>query len=139
MLFTPPSDRSVRRCCHLRAYRCPRPGRGPAPGAGPAFGRRSTHALFVVLACGMILAGRRTVVAMAAAAGMAKLWRACWFFSGAVDADELGMAVARMIVKYLLADGEVVVVAVDGTFFRRWGTKVAQARWAYDGSAQGSR
>ena len=108
---------------------------------GPAFGRRSTHALFVVLACGMILAGRRTVVAMAAAAGMAEqFWRACWFFSGAVwDADELGMAVARMIVKYLLADGEVVIVAVDGTFFRRWGRKVAQARWAYDGSAQGGK
>ena len=35
---------------------------------GPAFRRRSTHKLFVVLASGMILAGRRTVVAMAAAA-----------------------------------------------------------------------
>jgi hypothetical protein len=35
----------------------------------PAFRRRSTHALFIALACGMILAGRRTVVAMAAAAG----------------------------------------------------------------------
>ena len=46
----------------------------------PAFRRRSTHRLFMALACGMVLAGRRTVVAMAAAAGMAERFRrACWF------------------------------------------------------------
>ena len=28
---------------------------------------------------------------------------------------------------------------MDGTFFKRWGKKVAQARWAYDGSAQGGK
>ena len=92
----------------------------------PAFRRRSTHRLFVALACGMVLAGRRTVVAMAAAAGMAEEFRrACWFFSGAVwDADDLGLAVARLIVKHLLSDGDAVTVAVDGTFFRRWGRRV---------------
>jgi hypothetical protein len=107
----------------------------------PAFRRRSTHALFMALACGMILAGRRTVVAMAAAAGMAgQFRRACWFFSGAVwDADDLGLAVARLAVKHLVPGGEPVTVAVDGTFFRRWGRKVFQARWAYDGSAQGGK
>jgi DDE superfamily endonuclease len=107
----------------------------------PAFRRRSTHRLFMTLACGMILAGRRTVVAMAAASGMAgQFRRACWFFSDAVwDIDELGLAVARLIVKYLIPGGEPVVVAVDGTFFRRWGRKVFQARWAYDGSAQGGK
>ncbi len=92
----------------------------------PAFRRRSTHRLFTVMACGMILAGRRTVVAMAAAAGIAgQFRRACWFFSGAVwDIDDLGLAVARLIVKCLIAGGEPLVVAVDGTFFRRWGPKV---------------
>ncbi len=132
------------------------PGYAGAPGAGlavppawrdlleelaPAFRRRSTHALFMALACGMILASRRTVVAMAAAAGMAgQFRRACWFFSGAVwDTDALGLAVARLIVKYLIAGGDPVTVAVDGTFFRRWGRKVFQARWAYDGSAQGGK
>ena len=35
----------------------------------PVFARRSTHRLFVALACGMILADRSTVVAMAAAGG----------------------------------------------------------------------
>ena len=107
----------------------------------PAFRRRSTHRLFMALACGMVLAGRRTVVAMAAAAGMAERFRrACWFFAGAVwDVDDLGLAVARLIVTYLVAEGEPLVVACDGTFFRRWGKKVAQARWAYDGSAQGGK
>ena len=33
------------------------------------FARRSTYRLFVALACGMILADRSTVVAMAAAGG----------------------------------------------------------------------
>jgi DDE superfamily endonuclease len=107
----------------------------------PAFSRRPTHRLFVALACGMILADRSTVVAMAAAGGMAAKWRrACWFFSGAVwDVDELGLAVARLVVTYLAGEGEPVVVACDGTFFRRRGRKVFQARWAYDGSAQGGK
>jgi DDE superfamily endonuclease len=92
---------------------------------GPVFRRRSTYQLFVLLACGMVLAGRRTVVAMAAAAGIAgQFRRACWFFSGAVwDIDDLGLAVARLIVKYLVPAGAPVTVAVDGTFFRRWGRK----------------
>jgi hypothetical protein len=107
----------------------------------PVFARRSTHRLFVALACGMILADRSTVAGMAAAAGMAGQWRrACWFFSGAAwDTGELGLAVARLIVKYLAASGGPVVVACDGTFFKRWGRKVFQARWAYDGSAQGGK
>jgi DDE superfamily endonuclease len=107
----------------------------------PAFRRRSARALFMTLACGMILAGRRTVVAAAAAAGMAEQFRrACWFFSDAVwDIDELGLAVARLIVKYLLADGQPLVVACDGTLFRRWGRTVFAARWACDGAAQGGK
>ncbi len=90
---------------------------------GPVFRRRSTYQLFVLLACGMILAGRRTVVAMAAAAGIADQFRrACWLFSGAVwDVDDLGLAVAGLIVKYLVPAGAPVTVAVDGTLFRRWG------------------
>lgn len=107
----------------------------------PVFSRRSTHRLFVALACGMILADRSTVVAMAAAAGMAERWRrACWFFAAAAwDIDELGLAVAGLVVKYLVPAGEPVVVACDGTLFRRWGRKVFAARWAYDGAAQGGK
>jgi hypothetical protein len=107
----------------------------------PVFARRSTFRLFTALACGMILAGRSSVVAMAAAAGIGQDWRrACWFFAGARwDPDILGLAVARLVVKYLLSDGDPVTVATGGTFFRRWGRHVAQARWAYDGSAQGGK
>ena len=108
----------------------------------PVFSRRSTHRLFAALACGMIVCGgRRTVVALAAAAGMARQWRrACWFFSGASwDIDALGLAVARLIVKYLPGDGAPVTAAVDGTFFARRGKKAAQARWAYNGAAHGGK
>jgi len=105
------------------------------------FARRTTLRLFMLLASGMVLAERRTVVALAAAAGMAARWRrACWFFSGAVwDVDDLGLAVARLIVKHLVAAGAPIVVAIDGTFFTRWGKNVAEARWAYNGAAQGGR
>ena len=105
------------------------------------FARRSTLRLFVVLASGLVLADQGTVVAMAAAGQIAGQWRrACWFFSGAAwDVDDLGLAVARLIVKHLADPGTPVVVAADGTFFKRWGKKVFQARWAYDGSAQGGK
>ncbi len=107
----------------------------------PVFARRSTHRLFMALACGLILADRGTVTGMAAAAGIGQQWRrACWLFAEAKwDLDALGLAVARLIVKYLLSEGAPVTVAVDGTFFRRWGRHVFQARWAYDGSAQGGK
>ena len=115
--------------------------RGLLEQLAPVFARRSTHRLFMALACGLILADRGTVTGMAAAAGIGRQWRrACWFFAAARwDPDALGLAVARLIVKYLLSEGDPLVVAVDGTFFRRWGRRVAEARWAYDGSAQGGK
>jgi len=115
--------------------------RGLLEELAPVFARRSTHRLFMALACGLILADRGTVTGMAAAAGIGRQWRrACWFFASAEwDVDALGLAVARLIVKHLLKDGDPVIVAVDGTFFRRWGRKVAEARWAYDGAAQGGK
>lgn len=107
----------------------------------PVFARRPTYRLFTALACGLILADRGTVTGMAAAAGIGHQWRrACWFFAEARwDADALCLAVARLIVNYLLTEGSPVTVAGDGTFFRRWGRHVCAARWAYDGSAQGGK
>jgi hypothetical protein len=74
----------------------------------PVFARRPAHRLFAALACGMILADRGAVVAMAAAGGMAGMWRrACWLFSGAVwDVAHLGLAVAQLVVTYLAGEGE---------------------------------
>jgi len=110
-------------------------------GFAPVFARRSTHRLFTALACGLILADRGTVTGMAAATAIGRQRRrACWFFASAKwDPDELGIAVAKLIVKYLVKEGGPLVIAVDGTFFRRWGRHVAEARWAYDGSAQGGK
>jgi len=107
----------------------------------PVFARRSTHRLFMALACGLILADRGTVTGMAAAAGIGRQWRrACWFFAAtAGDPDALGLAVARLVVKCLLSGDDPITVAVDCTFFRRWGRQVHQARWAYDGAAQGGK
>jgi len=107
----------------------------------PVFARRSTFRLFTALACGLVLADRGTVTGMAAAAGIGHQWRrACWFFAGAAwDLDALGLAVARLIVRYLLSEGDAITVAVDGTLFRRWGRRVHEARWAYDGAAQGGK
>ena len=93
----------------------------------PVFARRSTHRLFMGLACGLIVADRGTVTGMAAAAGIGREWRrACWFFAAANGPDAIGLAVARLIVKYLLSGDDPIVVAVDGTFFRRWGRTCSQ-------------
>ena len=124
----------------LRAYPCLRPG-GSAGGTGA--GVRAPVDVPAVRGAGVRDDPGRSQHGGGdgGGRGMAGKWRrACWFFAGAVwDIDELGLAVARLAVRYLLADGGPLVVACDGTFFRRWGRKVFQARWAYDGSAQGGK
>ena len=81
------------------------------------------------------------MVALAAAAGMADRWRwVCWFFCHvSCDIGGLGIAVARLVVEYLVAEGTRVMVAFGGTFFAWWGKKVAQARRACNGAAQGGQ
>jgi hypothetical protein len=94
--------------------------------------------------CGLAagLAGqvqRRTVCGMLLGAGLARCWphdRAHYFFARARwDADELGLAVARLAVLLLVPPGEAVTVAVDDTLFRRSGRKVHGAAWQHDGSS----
>jgi hypothetical protein len=64
--------------------------------------------------------------------------RAHSFFARARwDADELGLAVAKLVVSLLVPAGEPVTVAIDDTLFRRRGKKVWAASWFHDGSAQG--
>ena len=89
----------------------------------PVFRRRSTRRLFVALACGMILADRSTVVAMAAAAGMAGKWRrAHWFFSGAAGTPMTWAWPWRgWWWRCWSPAGEPVVVAIDDTLFRAAG------------------
>lgn len=94
--------------------------------------------------CGLAagLAGqprRRTVVGMLLGAGLARSWphdRAHYFFARARwEADELGLAVARLAVLLLVPAGAPLTVAVDDSLFRRAGRKVHGAAWQYDGSS----
>jgi hypothetical protein len=105
----------------------------------PCFTARS-FATFCGLAAG--LAGqprRRTVVGMLLGAGLARAWphdRAHYFFARARwEADELGLAVARLAVMLLVPAGAPLTVAVDDSLFRRSGRKVHGAGWQYDGSS----
>jgi hypothetical protein len=97
---------------------------------------------FCGLACGFLAqAGRRTVCGMLAGAGLSRAWphdRAHFFFARARwSADDLGLAVARLVVAVLIPAGAPVTVAIDDTLFRRRGKKVWAASWFHDGSAPG--
>ena len=97
---------------------------------------------FCGLACGFLAqTGRRTVCGMLTRAGLSRLWshdRAHRFFSRARwDPDDLGPAVARLVVSLLVPAGDPVTVAIDDTLFRRRGKKVWAASWFHDGSAPG--
>lgn len=94
--------------------------------------------------CGLAagLAGqprRRTVVGMLLGADLARCWphdRAHYFFARARwEADDLGLAVARLAVLLLVPPGAPLTVAVDDSLFRRSGRKVHGAAWQYDGSS----
>ena len=99
-----------------------------------------SFATFCGLAAG--LAGqvrRRTVCGMLLGAGLAQAWphdRAHYFFSRARwQIDELGLAVARLVVLLLVPPGEPLTVAAGDSVFRRSGRKVYGAGWQYDGSS----
>jgi DDE superfamily endonuclease len=105
----------------------------------PCFTARS-FATFCGLAAG--LAGqvrRRTVCGMLLGAGLARIWphdRARHFFAGARwQADELGVAVARLVVLLLVPAGEAITVAAGDSVFRRSGRQVHGACWQHDGSS----
>ena len=95
---------------------------------------------FCGLACGFLAqAERRTVCGMLAGAGLSRCWphdRAHQFFSRARwNADDLGLAVAKLAVALLAPAGQPVTVAIDDTLFRRRGKKVWAAGWFHDRSA----
>jgi len=94
--------------------------------------------------CGLAagLAGqvrRRTVCGMLLGAGLGRCWphdRAHYFFARAAwDLDELGLAVARIVVALLVPPGQPVAVAVDDSVFRRSGRRVFGVAWQHDGSS----
>src|ERR1700745_802439 len=75
--------------------------------------------------CGQVR--RRTVCGMLLGAGLSRAWphdRAHYFFARARwEIDELGLAVARLVVLLLVPVGPL-TVAVDDSLFRRSGRKV---------------
>jgi DDE superfamily endonuclease len=108
---------------------------------GPLFTAPSFRT-FCGLACGFLAqAGKRSVCGMLAGAGLSRAWshdRAHFFFARARwNPDELGLAVARLVVALLVPAGEPVLIAIDDTLFRRRGKKIWAASWFHDGSAPG--
>jgi hypothetical protein len=88
-----------------------------------------TFRTFCALLTGMIAqTRRRTVCGMLLGAGLERLWhhtRAHRLFSSARwSADEVGLALAGLVVERLLPAGAALVVAVDDTLFKRSGRKV---------------
>jgi hypothetical protein len=97
---------------------------------------------FTGLACGFLAqSGKRTVCGMLTGAGLSRLWshdRARYFFSRARwNPDDLGIAVAKLVISLLVPDGDPVEVLIDDTLFRRRGKRVWAASWFHDGSAPG--
>jgi hypothetical protein len=94
--------------------------------------------------CGLAagLAGqvrRRTVCGMLLGANLGRAWphdRAHYFFARARwQVDDLGLAVARLVVLLLVPAAQPLTVAVDDSVFCRSGRKVYGAGWQYDGSS----
>ncbi len=101
-----------------------------------------TFKVFTMMVAGLAAQPvRRTVCGMLTGAGLARMWhhsRAHRFFSAARWCpQQLGLAVAELIVAQLLPAGGAVTVAVDDTLFRRRGKKVHAVGWFHDGSAAG--
>jgi hypothetical protein len=92
---------------------------------GPCFTGPSFRTFCGLMAglCGQVR--RRTVVGMLAGAGLGRVWphdRAHYFFARAGwDLDQLGLAVARLVVGLLVPPGAAITVAVDDSVFRRSG------------------
>jgi SRSO17 transposase len=88
-------------------------------------------------------AGRRTVCGMLVGARLAGVWehsRAHRFFSRARwQPDQLGLALAGLIVERFLDPQQPVTVAVDDTLLRRWGRKVYGCFYHHDATANSEK
>src|SRR5713101_2511683 len=101
-----------------------------------------SYRTFCALASGFLAqAGKRTVCGMLTGAGLSRVWRhhrAHRFFPAARwSSEQLGLALAKLVVALLVPDGEPVTVATGDTLFRRTGRKVHAIGWFHDGSAKG--
>ena len=103
-----------------------------------------TFRTFCVLLTGLVAqTRRRTVCGMLLGTGLERVWhhtRCHRLFSTARwSPDEVGLALATLVVARLLPDAAPLQVAVDDTLFKRSGRKVFGAAWQHDGAAKGPR
>src|SRR5580698_6784575 len=89
-----------------------------------------TFPTFSCLVTGLIRqTRRRTVCGMLLGAGLERVWhhsKAHRFFAAARwSADRIGLLLADLIIRLLLADGAPITLAVDDTLFKRAGKKVS--------------
>jgi DDE superfamily endonuclease len=98
--------------------------------------------------CGLVAgqvaqSGPRTVCGLLSGAGLSRVWahdRAHRFFSHARwSPEQVGLALARLVVALLVGAGAPVSVVIDDTLFRRRGRKVWAVSWFHDGSAPGKQ
>ena len=87
--------------------------------------------------------GRRTVCGMLVGARLSGVWdhcRAHRFFSRARwQPDQLGLALAALIVERILDPQQPVTVAVDDTLLQRWGRKVYGCFYHHDATANSEK
>jgi hypothetical protein len=99
---------------------------------------------FCALVAGLVAqTGSRTVCGMLLGAGLSRVWahdRAHRFFSHARwSPQQVGLALARLVVALLVPAGAPVSVVIDDTLFRRRRRKVWAVSWFHDGSATGKQ
>jgi len=92
---------------------------------------------FCALAAGFLAqTGRRTVCGMLTGAGLSQAWRHDrahrFFFHARWSSQDLGLALAKLVVALLVPDGEPVLLAIDDTLFQRTGPKVHAIGWFHD-------
>ncbi|MCA1600505.1 MAG: transposase, partial [Acidobacteria bacterium] len=97
---------------------------------------------FCALVAGLVAqTGPRTVCGMLAGAGCARIWahdRAHRFFAHTRwSPDQVGLALARLVISLLVAPEAPITVVIDDTLLGRRGRKVWGASWFHDGSATG--
>jgi hypothetical protein len=95
--------------------------------------------MFAALVAGLIAQpGRRTITGMLTGAGLAAVVhhsRAYWFFAHARwNPDQVGLAVAGLVVRLLIPADAALLIAVDDSLFRRSGRRVHGAAWCHDGA-----
>lgn len=103
-----------------------------------------TFDVFCMLVTGFVAqTGPRTVCGMLVGAGLSRVWphdRAHRFFARARwSADQVGLALAEVVVAVLVPASAPILVVIDDSLFGRSGRKVFAAGWFHDGSVKAGR